>query len=70
MRIGNVELKNRLILAPMAGVTDLAFRQVCRAHGAGLTGRASGGGADFRVRPGLHGARRGNGRRIRGVRPD
>lgn len=37
MRIGNVELKNRLILAPMAGVTDLAFRQVCRAHGAGLT---------------------------------
>ena len=37
MRIGSVELKNRLILAPMAGVTDLAFRQICREHGAGLT---------------------------------
>lgn len=35
--IGNVNLPNRLILAPMAGVTDLAFRQICREHGAGLT---------------------------------
>ena len=36
-QIGNVTLPNRLILAPMAGVTDLAFRQVCREHGVGLT---------------------------------
>lgn len=36
-QIGNVALPNRLILAPMAGVTDLAFRQICREHGVGLT---------------------------------
>lgn len=30
MNIGNVELNTRLALAPMAGVTDLAFRAVCR----------------------------------------
>ena len=30
MKIGNVEVNTRLALAPMAGVTDLAFRQVCR----------------------------------------
>lgn len=30
MKIGNVELNTRLALAPMAGVTDLAFRAVCR----------------------------------------
>lgn len=30
MKIGNVELNTRLALAPMAGVTDLAFRTVCR----------------------------------------
>lgn len=35
--IGSVTLPNQLILAPMAGVTDLAFRQICREHGAGLT---------------------------------
>lgn len=37
MRIGKVTLKGRLILAPMAGVTDSAFRQICREHGAALT---------------------------------
>ena len=36
MRIGNVELAGRLVLAPMAGVTDAAFRRVCRAQGAAL----------------------------------
>ncbi len=36
MKIGNVELKNNVFLAPMAGVTDLAFRTVCRRYGAGL----------------------------------
>lgn len=37
MKIGNVEIPNRLALAPMAGVTDIGFRQVCREQGAGLT---------------------------------
>ena len=37
MRIGNVEVNSRLVLAPMAGVTDLAFRQICSELGAGLT---------------------------------
>lgn len=36
LRIGTVTLDNRLILAPMAGVTDLPFRLLCRQHGAGL----------------------------------
>lgn len=37
VRIGNVEIAGRLTLAPMAGVTDAAFRAVCRAQGAALT---------------------------------
>lgn len=37
MKIGNIELKNNLILAPMAGVTDLAFRKLCIEEGAGMT---------------------------------
>ena len=36
LRIGNVELDNPFILAPMAGVTDLPFRLLCRDQGAGL----------------------------------
>ncbi|HHH46512.1 MAG TPA: tRNA dihydrouridine synthase DusB [Thiotrichales bacterium] len=36
MRIGPYELPNRLILAPMAGVTDRPFRQLCRDLGAGM----------------------------------
>ena len=36
MRIGNVELQNNIILAPMAGVTDLPFRLLCKEQGAGL----------------------------------
>lgn len=36
MRIGNVELDNPYILAPMAGVTDLPFRLLCKEQGAGL----------------------------------
>ena len=35
--IKNVELKSNLILAPMAGYTDLAFRKMCKDFGAGLT---------------------------------
>jgi tRNA-dihydrouridine synthase B len=36
MKIGPHTLRNRLILAPMAGVTDRPFRQLCRRLGAGL----------------------------------
>ena len=36
-RIGNTVLSHGLLLAPMAGVTDSAFRAVCRAHGAEYT---------------------------------
>ena len=36
LKIGNVTLENNLILAPMAGVTDLPFRLLCRRQGAGL----------------------------------
>ncbi|MCI8320284.1 MAG: tRNA dihydrouridine synthase DusB [Dorea sp.] len=36
MNIGNVELENPYILAPMAGVTDLPFRMLCKEQGAGL----------------------------------
>ena len=36
LRIGTVVLDNPLILAPMAGVTDLPFRLLCKEMGAGL----------------------------------
>ena len=36
LKIGNVELENNLILAPMAGVTNLPFRTVCKDLGAGM----------------------------------
>ena len=36
LQIGNVTLQNNLILAPMAGVTDLPFRLLCKEQGAGL----------------------------------
>ena len=36
LEIGNVTLENPLVLAPMAGVTDLPFRVLCREQGAGL----------------------------------
>jgi len=37
LKIGNIELKNGLFLAPLAGVSDRAFREVCRKHGAECT---------------------------------
>ena len=37
LKIGNVELKNNILLAPMAGITDLPFRRICEKYGAGLT---------------------------------
>ena len=36
MKIGNVSLRNNLVVAPMAGVTDRPFRQLCKAMGAGM----------------------------------
>lgn len=36
MKIGNIDLKNNLALAPMAGVTDFAFRSLCKEMGVGL----------------------------------
>ncbi len=35
-KIGNVEIKNRLVLAPMAGICDNAFRTIAKEFGAGL----------------------------------
>ena len=37
VKIGNVEIRGPLTLAPMAGVTDAPFRALCRAQGAALT---------------------------------
>ena len=37
MNIGTIRLDGTLVLAPMAGVTDIAFRHVCRTLGAALT---------------------------------
>ena len=33
LKIGNVELENNLILAPMAGITDLAYRKIILKYG-------------------------------------
>ena len=33
LKIGNIELENNLILAPMAGITDLSFRKICKKYG-------------------------------------
>ncbi len=37
MRLGNLEIQGDLVLAPMAGVTDLAFRTICAELGAAVT---------------------------------
>ena len=36
LKIGNVELENNILLAPMAGITDLPFRKMAKKQGAGL----------------------------------
>ena len=37
LKIGNVDIQTPVALAPMAGVTDLAFRTICKRLGAGYT---------------------------------
>lgn len=37
MKIGNLEIKEKAALAPMAGVADRAFRELCRSYGAAYT---------------------------------
>ncbi len=37
MKIGTIEIKNNIFLAPMAGITDITFRRICRSWGAGMT---------------------------------
>jgi tRNA-dihydrouridine synthase B len=37
MRVGSLEVKPEVLLAPMAAVTDLPFRTICEEHGVGLT---------------------------------
>ncbi len=37
LKIGNIQLPNNIFLAPMAGITDLPFRILCKNNGAGLT---------------------------------
>lgn len=36
MKIGNIEINNPVILAPLAGITNLPFREICKNQGAGL----------------------------------
>lgn len=37
LEIGNVRLENNILLAPMAGITDLPFRMIAKEYGVGLT---------------------------------
>lgn len=37
MKIGDIEFKSNIFLAPMAGVTEVGFRKLCKSFGAGLT---------------------------------
>ncbi len=36
LKLGNVELENNILLAPMAGITDLSFRKICKEYGISL----------------------------------
>ena len=35
-KIGNIEIKNQVVMAPMAGITNMAFRKIIKDFGAGL----------------------------------
>lgn len=35
-KIGNVEIDNQVVLAPMAGICNSAFRRICKEEGCGL----------------------------------
>ena len=35
-KIGNVEIKNRIVFAPMAGVSNISYRSIIKKMGAGL----------------------------------
>ena len=35
-KIGNIEIKNQVVLAPMAGISNTAYRQIIKEMGAGL----------------------------------
>ena len=37
MKLGNIEITEKAYLAPMAGVADRAFRELCRSYGAAYT---------------------------------
>jgi len=37
LKIGPYQFEHNIVLAPMAGITDAVFRQMCRAHGASYT---------------------------------
>ncbi len=37
LKIGNIEFKNNVVLAPMAGITDLPYRLICKEFGVGYT---------------------------------
>src|ERR1041385_717014 len=60
MRIGPYQLKNNLIVAPMAGVTDRPFRQLCKRMGAGMAvsemvaSKSLLGGSEKTIRRGNH----------------
>ena len=53
MKIGNIELKHGLMLAPLAGVSDRTFRTLCRECGAEYTvkGKMSATGFMLRIMP-------------------
>ena len=36
MKIGNIDIENRIVMAPMAGITNVAFRKIIKEFGAGL----------------------------------
>ena len=36
MKIGNLNIKNPVFLAPMAGITDYPYRMICKKFGAGI----------------------------------